>query len=107
MIMDFFSKKENLGQLNRRLVLSEILFKSPIPRAKIAESISLTQASVSRITRELLDARIIVEGEAFPSDNRRGRQFIGLSLNPFGCYVGRTALVFELAERNCGSCSPV
>ncbi len=92
MILDFINTRAELGQRNRRLVLAEILFKSPIPRAKIAERVGLTPASVSRISRELLDAGLIEEGEEVALKNHRGRRFVGLRMKPSGCYVAGFAL---------------
>ena len=92
MILDFINTREDLGQRNRRLVLAEILFKSPVPRAKIAKRVGLTPASVSRITRDLLDAGLIEEGEEVARENRRGRRLVGLRVRPSGCYVAGFAL---------------
>ena len=52
----------------------------------IADRIGLTQASVSRITRDLIDAGLVEEGEVIDSGNR-GRRFIGLKSRPGGCFV--------------------
>jgi len=76
-----------LGQQNRRRVLSEILFNGPIPRSAIALHVGLTQAAVSRITRDLIDDELILEESIQPSENRKGGRFINLAVNPEGGYV--------------------
>lgn len=52
----------------------------------IADQVGLTQASVSRITRNLIDAGLVVESKAIVH-GRRGRRFIGLTVRPGGCFV--------------------
>ena len=76
-----------LGETNRRLVLAEILYEGPIARAQIAANVGLTPASVSRITRDLIDVGLVEEGDRFDSDGRVGRKFVGLRVKPNGCYV--------------------
>jgi predicted NBD/HSP70 family sugar kinase len=87
MIHDLLKTRADLGQRNRKLVLAEILFGGPIPRGKIAERIGLTAASVSRISRDLIESGVIEEGEYETDDNRPGRRFIGLKVKPSGCFV--------------------
>jgi len=53
----------------------------------IAERIGLTAATVSRISRELIDSGIVEEGEAEEDPSRRGRRFVGLKVRPKGCFV--------------------
>ncbi|MEB8431745.1 ROK family transcriptional regulator [Cocleimonas sp. KMM 6892] len=72
---------------NRRAILAEIMFRGPIARAKIADRIGLTAATVSRISRELIDGGIVEEDQASEDPNRRGRRFIGLKVRPKGCFV--------------------
>ncbi len=84
--------RSDLGQQNRRLVLAEILYNGPIARAKIAAKIGLTAASVSRITRDLIAAGLIEEGERFSENQRVGRKFIGLRICPGGCFVTGIAI---------------
>jgi predicted NBD/HSP70 family sugar kinase len=90
--MEFVKTREDLGARNRRLVLSEILLHGPLPRAVIAERVGLTQASVSRITRGLLDTGLIEEGTHFSGASGRGRKFVGLAVRPDGGYVAAIAI---------------
>ena len=93
MILNLVKTREDLGESNRRSVLAEILFHGPIPRARIAERIGLTAASVSRITRDLIHAGLIEEGDEEVEDaSRRGRRFIGLKVRSNGCYVAGIAI---------------
>ena len=87
MILKMPQTREEVGESNRRRVLAEILFHGPIARAKIANRVRLTQATVSRITRDLIKAELIEEGEVIDESNRRGRRFIGLRINPTGRFV--------------------
>ena len=86
MIVNLSQTREELGQRNRRLVLRQVLFRGPISRSAIATRIGLTQATVSRITRELIDAGLIEEGDAI-ADRRPGRRFVGLRIKPTGCFI--------------------
>lgn len=71
---------------HRRLVLSQVILDGPVARTAIAQKSGLTLASVSRISRELIDAGLVVEGQTMPSDGP-GRPFISLDVNPSGAYV--------------------
>ena len=85
--MDIVTTREDLGQRNRRMVLSEILLHGPLPRAMIAERVGLTQASVSRITRSLIDTDLIEEAEHYAGSSGRGRRFVGLQVKASGGFV--------------------
>jgi len=71
---------------HRRLVLAQIIQNGPVPRTEIATQSGLTLASVSRISRELIDAGMVVEGDTL-SNSGPGRPFISLDVNPTGAYV--------------------
>ena len=91
MIVSLSQSREELGQRNRRLVLRQVLFQGPISRSAIASRIGLTQATVSRITRELIDAGLIEEGDAI-ADRRPGRRFVGLRVRPTGCFIAGVSI---------------
>ncbi|MEM7294471.1 MAG: ROK family transcriptional regulator, partial [Pseudomonadota bacterium] len=86
MIIDFFQSRDASGQRNRGMVLSEILLNGPISRSAIAKRLSMTTASVSRITRQLIDTGLVREGEALDATGP-GRRFIGLEIRPSSCFV--------------------
>lgn len=77
---------------NRRRVLAEIHLNGPIARARIATNTGLTPASISRITRDLIDIGLIEEGEAFADKPRVGRKFVDLRIRPDGCHVSAIAI---------------
>ncbi|MEP9348574.1 ROK family transcriptional regulator [Xanthobacter sp. KR7-225] len=71
---------------NRTHIVREVARQSGISRSEIAKRINLTEAAVSRISRDLIDQGLIREvGEIVVS--RPGRRHIGLELNPGGAYV--------------------
>ena len=97
-VIELERSRSDLGKANRRAVLSEIIFHSPISRTEIAGRTGLTNASVSRITRELIDADIVCEPATAPAgrQERPGRRHIGLDVNPDGgCVLGIGINAFE------------
>ncbi|MYD75062.1 MAG: ROK family transcriptional regulator [Gammaproteobacteria bacterium] len=77
---------------NIKRVLSEIVLCGPLPRSEIAQRIGITQASVSRITRNLLDTGLIQETGHFPDDPKLGRRRIGIGVCPDGGYFAGIAI---------------
>ncbi len=87
-------KNENLTSLSirkksRNTVLGCIRDEGLIPRTEISEITGLTEAAISRITRELLEAGLLREvltgkGEA---KKGRGRPLVGLELNDKGAFA--------------------
>ena len=76
--------RENLGKSNRRAVLSNILLHEPLSRKELAQRTGLTNASISRISREFIEAGLVKEKELSPLQNRPGRRLVNLHLNPAG-----------------------
>ncbi|WP_282607773.1 ROK family transcriptional regulator [Pelagibius sp. Alg239-R121] len=83
--LDF--SRQDVKLINRRLVLSEIILNGPLARTEISQRTGLTNASVSRISREFIEAGLVTEGESLPAPNRPGRRFVTLDVNPKGGYV--------------------
>lgn len=81
------STRKDLGDINRRQVLADIMFNGPLARSEIAKRVNLTQASVSRITKELLESELICEESSQQSRKRVGRPLVHLDVNPKGGYV--------------------
>lgn len=76
--------------------MRRILDAGPISRARIAAETGLTEAAISRITRELVDLGLLAEGLAKPTTGRPGRPSVELSLPTAGVYViGIGAGAFE------------
>ncbi len=67
--------------------MAEIVLKGPASRTAISQATGLTAASVSRITRELIEAGVITEQGDPETTGRPGRRFIGLNVNAAGGYV--------------------
>ena len=74
--------RQDVKLTNRRMVLSEIILNGPMARTEIAHRTGLTNASVSRISRELITAGLVGEGESLPSPHRPGRRFVAIDVNP-------------------------
>lgn len=72
---------------NRRLILREIDKSPGISRSEITAAIGLTDAAVSRITRELIEAGVLREISQTGSASRPGRRHVGLSIVPGGGYI--------------------
>lgn len=75
-----------MKQSNRKEVL-RLIRKEPCSRVRLAERMGLTRASISFICEELLNEKMLVEGEK--EESRGGRRGTILALNPaFGVYGG-------------------
>lgn len=77
--------KELIRDINRNSILNLIKTRGPISRARVAELVGLVPATVSAITRELLESGLVREVGA--GDSRGGRKPILLQLNPQGGYT--------------------
>ena len=78
---------QDQGARNRNRVIAEILRNPGLSRTDIGNAVGLNAASVSRITRDLIDADLIRETDPFAPKGRRGRRFVGLELNGEGGYI--------------------
>ncbi len=72
---------------NRGSILRCIDSNPSISRSEITSRVGLTDAAVSRITRELIDAGLVNEGEEIIDNTRPGRRQVGLSINPDGAFI--------------------
>ncbi len=86
------SIRHHQSERNTKRVLSEILLRGPLPRTEIALRVGITQASVSRITRSLLDVGLIQETGHFLDDPKPGRRRIGIEVCPDGGYFAGIAI---------------
>ena len=85
---DELVRHEGFGLRNRQRVMAEILFDGPVARGQIASRIGLSAAAVSRITREFIDADLVLEDAGQVAAIRRpGRRFVGLRVNPQARFV--------------------
>jgi predicted NBD/HSP70 family sugar kinase len=85
--------KVDLGRTNRRAVLAEVVLNGPMPRKEIAQTTSLTNAAISRITRDLIDAGLLLElpdgarERKETQQKKPGRRLVQLDVNSKGGYV--------------------
>ncbi len=77
----------HLRSANRSLVLAEIRRTPGISRRQLARLTSLTEASLSRIARDLIESGLVQERDQSSRSVQRGRPNVGLFLNPNAHYV--------------------
>lgn len=83
-------------ETNLRLVFSEIVLGGPVGRTDIAKATGLASATVSRMTRTLVERDLIVETETVASPDRPGRRNVLLDVCPTGGYIiGLSVNAFE------------
>ena len=73
------SKYSSIKKINTKNILNIIRKKGPISRSEIAELSDLTPATISNITSELIDKKLIVEAEC--GDSSGGRKPIMLRIH--------------------------
>ncbi|MDA7949384.1 MAG: ROK family transcriptional regulator, partial [Hyphomicrobiaceae bacterium] len=91
------SHLRHIRDANRIRVLGELLKSGGISRHDLSGRTGLTQASVSRITKELIDDGLCYEGAAYRADNTLGRKRVELHVNPDGGYI--LGLCLSIASR--------
>lgn len=82
---------------NRVLVFGELLKGNGVSRHDLSGKAGLTHASISRITKELIDEGICYEGAAYRVENQFGRRRTELHVNPDGGFV--VVLCFSVFSR--------
>ncbi len=79
---------ELIRDINTQSVIRTIIEHEPISRAKIAQTLGLTKATVSTIVQNLLDRELILEKEQdLSATSQKGRKAIPLSMNHSCGYV--------------------
>lgn len=86
------SNKYRIREQNESLILREIIAHKNISRAELAKLIGLNKASVSSITKSLIEDNLIFETGIGAAGNQGGRKPILLQFNP----KAATALSFDL-----------
>ena len=72
-----------LGNAGRRAdVLRVIALDGPIPRTRIADALGVSSATVTTITRELIESGLVTMSGKRPASGRRGRPLEMLSIAP-------------------------
>jgi len=103
------ARQQLLKRHNRALVLRQVAASENLSRAQLAARTGLTKATVSTLVDALMDARLVVEGEAErglvgrPGSpvalNRRGPAGLGVEINVdyvSGCVIDLSGSVFSL-----------
>ncbi len=78
---------QNIRRRNRARVMALIFENPTIDRTQLASIIGVSNAAISNITGELLEARLIREVEAGVNRINRGRKPVGLEINGHGGFV--------------------
>ena len=76
-----------LRRTNREGLINLLGHRVAMARGQMAEELGLTNAAISRITREMLDAGVLIESGSDKPTGRVGRRETLLSINPVGAYV--------------------
>lgn len=74
-------------QQNRAVILRKIVLNGHMSRRALALETGLTEASVSRITRELIQLGLLRDGEEYAHDGKPGRREIEVRLKTNGAFV--------------------
>jgi len=77
----------DLRRKNRDNVLRLLSGRGPLGRLQLCEETGLTGAGISRITRELIEADLVREGEPVVKKGVVGRRQAPLEINPSGAHV--------------------
>ena len=79
------TNNESMQSRNRTLILQILAKKHWCSRVDLANWTGLTQAAISKIISEMIDANVVVEGTS--ATGRMGRRTISISLNTSICQV--------------------
>ena len=102
--MAFSASTTDLRRQNRHLVLRAIAEHGAVSRTDIASSVRLTNAAVSRITRELVEARLVTEYPVSGKRRRVGRPQVRLGLADDGAFVLGVAITLNQKEVVLATC---
>lgn len=76
-----------LRNANRASILGHLVQNDVLQRNDLCEMTGLTGAAVSRIVRELINCRLVVEREAKQPKGHLGRHSVSLALNAKGAFI--------------------
>ncbi|NKC34267.1 ROK family transcriptional regulator [Falsiroseomonas selenitidurans] len=83
---------------NQGLVLGYIMRRAGLSRSEIAERVGLTEAAISRITRELIDSGLVREGSTQTgTPGQRGRRLVQLLPRSSGAFF--LAISLSISDR--------
>src|SRR5215475_1967243 len=91
----------DIRRRNRSILLSKLFFDGPLSRLDLSHITGLSGATVSNVTAELVDERLIVEAGQVESDG--GRPRVLLKVDPgyayvMGIDVGETGVKVDLFD---------
>ncbi len=91
----------DIRRRNRSILLSKLFFDAPLSRLELSQLTGLSGATVSNVTAELVEERLIVEAGQVESDG--GRPRVLLRVDPayghvIGVDVGETGIKVELFD---------
>jgi predicted NBD/HSP70 family sugar kinase len=90
------SRATSVREHNQGLVLGYIMRLSGLSRSEIAERVGLTGAAISRITRELIDSGLVIEGRTQAgTPGQRGRRLVELLPRPRGAFFLAVSLTIS------------
>ncbi|HKT06001.1 MAG TPA: ROK family protein [Rugosimonospora sp.] len=99
--MDTTRTARDIRRRNRSIVLSKLFFDGPLSRLDLSQLTGLSGATVSNVTAELVDERLIVEAGQVGSDGGRPRVLLRVDPgygNVIGVDVGETGIKVELFD---------
>jgi len=79
-----------MRDLNRSAIFRVIVTSGPVARTQIAKTLGLSPATVTAVTRELLDQGVVRVAERVPSNGGRPRmllELVGSAANAFGVKI--------------------
>jgi predicted NBD/HSP70 family sugar kinase len=82
-----FEEPQNIRRRNRARLMALIFENPKIDRTQLASMIGVSNAAVSNISGELLEAGLIKEVEVVKNTINRGRKPVGLEINGHGGFV--------------------
>lgn len=99
--MDSTRTTRDIRRQNRSILLSRLFFDGPLSRLELSQLTGLSSATVSTVTAELIDDRLIVEAGQVESGG--GRPRVLLRVDPaygyvVGVDVGETGVTVELFD---------
>ncbi|TMC03315.1 MAG: ROK family transcriptional regulator, partial [Chloroflexi bacterium] len=91
----------DLRRDNRSVLLWSLFFDQPCSRQDLSEATGLSPASISNVTRELIEEGIVAEAGSVDSDGGRPRTLLQIDSNygyVIGVDVGETRVRVELFD---------
>lgn len=81
------SSTSALRRMNRESLINLLGRRQAMTRGQLADETGLTNAAISRISREMLEAGVLIESASEKPSGRVGRRETHLSINPAGAFV--------------------